>query len=389
MDVTNAQIIAFRLAAQGLAGPPASDPLQLLEAWTVQDSPPGAATAALVNRLGRGDQAESEPGDHDAVPVGWLDDALASRAVVALYNARTATAVVPAADAAIFATGMLPVEDADFKALVRTSVPEQRSGYAEPVELAVETISEVLDGRALSRDDLHEELRQRLPKALLPWCEPCGSHHAKRGLLVMASLRGRLCISGRAGRQPEFSRTDQWVDWGPPARAEAQRALLEQYLRAYGPSTPSDFAEWAGLSKPHARRIWGAADDAGALTVVTVDGTGAGALLTTDAERLADPPAAEGVVMLGPGDPLLVGRDRERLVPEAAVRKKLWSALPTTGLVLADGQPVATWKANKRGKRLDVTVDRFARGGRRSEIEAAAERLAAHRGVSGVAVTFA
>ena len=62
----------------------------------MQDSPPGAATAALVARV-------------EALPVGWLDDAIyEERTVVALYNARTATAIVPADEAAAYGTALLP-----------------------------------------------------------------------------------------------------------------------------------------------------------------------------------------------------------------------------------------------------------------------------------------
>ena len=60
------------------------EPIDVLRSWAVQDSPPGAATAALVARV-------------EDVSVGWLDRALyADRTAVALYNPRSATAVVPA-----------------------------------------------------------------------------------------------------------------------------------------------------------------------------------------------------------------------------------------------------------------------------------------------------
>ena len=70
----------------------------VLETWAVQDSPPGAAITALVAR-----------GD---VEVGWLDRAIyEERTVVALYNARSATAIVPAGDVAAYATAQLPADD--------------------------------------------------------------------------------------------------------------------------------------------------------------------------------------------------------------------------------------------------------------------------------------
>ena len=132
-------------------------------------------------------------------------------------------------------------------------MPERDEGFAEPVALAVDAISDALDGVTLSRDDLHEALRQRLPDELLPWCKGCESHHARRGLLVMAGLHGRLCIAGRAGRQPAFARTDQLVGWEPPdGRGRASSSGATSGSTA--PSTRAHFAEWAGIGKAHAKR---------------------------------------------------------------------------------------------------------------------------------------
>ena len=167
----------------------------MLRSWAVQDSPPGAAIAALL--------ARSE------VELGWLDRAIyEERTVVALYNPRTATAIVPADEVAAFATAFLPGDDAGPKAIVDTAVPERDEGFAEPVALAVDAISDALDGVTLSRDDLHEALRQRLPEELLPWCKGCESHHARRALLVMAGLHGSSASrAGRGASRPSRART--------------------------------------------------------------------------------------------------------------------------------------------------------------------------------------
>ena len=309
----------------------------MLRSWAVQDSPPGAAVAALVVR-----------GD---VEVGWLDRAIyEERTVVALYNPRTATAIVPADEVAAFGTAFLPDDDAGLKAIVDTAVPGRDEGFAEPVALAVDAIGDALDGVTLSRDDLHEALRERLPEELLPWCKGCESHHARRGLLVMAGLHGKLCIAGRAGRQPAFARTDQLVGWEPPEDARAE--LVKRYHRQYGASSAAHFAEWAGIGKAHARAMWSESGDPG--------------------ERL------DGLRVIAPGDPILLTRDREALIPDPAWRKQVWSSIPNTGVVLDDGEPVALWKARKQGKRLEVTLtgDDVPRD--------AFDRLAAHRGCTSV-----
>ena len=312
--------------------------MDVLRSWAVQDSPPGAAIAALA--------ARSE------VEVGWLDRALyETRTVVALYNPRTATAIVPAEEAGAFGTAFLPKDDDGLKAIVGSALPERSEAFAEPVALAVAAVSDALDGVTLSRDDLHEALRQRLPGELLPWCEGCQSHHARRGLLVMAGLHGRLCIAGRAGRAPAFARTDQLVGWEAPEDAGAQ--LVRRYHAQYGSSNVAHFAQWAGIGKAHARSLWFESDDAG--------------------ERL------DGVRVIAPGDPLLLTRDREALISDPAWRKRVWSAIPNTGVVLDHHEPVALWKARKQGKRLEVTLT--------GEAPAEAfEPLAAHRGCTSVRV---
>ena len=167
----------------------------MLRSWAVQDSPPGAAIAAIVARV-------------PETPVGWLDEA----PVVALYNPRTATAVVPTDEVAAFGTAFLPPDDQALKAIVDTALPTYDEGFAEPVQLAVDAISDALDGVERSRDDLHEQLRQRLPGELLPWCEGCQSHHARRGLLVMAHAQ-RPAVHLRARRASARLLAD-----GPAAR---------------------------------------------------------------------------------------------------------------------------------------------------------------------------
>ncbi len=321
-------------------------PIDVLRSWTVQDSPPGAATAALVARV-------------EDVPVGWLDTALyEERTAVALYNPRSATAVVPADEAAAFGTAFLPDDDDGLKAIAGRAVPEQEADFAEPVQLGVDAISEALDGVTLSRDDLHEQLRQMLPQALLPWCPGCESHHARRGLLIMAALQGRLCIADRVGRQPAFARTDQIVGWDPPPREEAAAELVRRYHAQYGASNVADFSDWAGLARAHAREIWSEGDGG---------------------ERL------DGVRLLAPGDPVLMGRDREALVADPALRKVIWKSIGGSGVVLVDGEVAGTWHPRKQGKTLAVTVSGKVP---RKAVERAAERLVPHRGCVTLSIQF-
>ena len=76
--------------------------------------------------------------------------------------------------------------------------------------------------------------------------------------------------------------------------------------------------------------------------------------------------------LLAPGDPVLLGRDREALLPDPAARKKVWASPGGMGIVLADGTPVALWRGRKKGKKLEVSVEALAKQLPKREIETAA-----------------
>ncbi len=367
MEVSREQLLAFRVAAHGVAERTA-EPLGVLGAWTVQDSPPGAAATALHARARE-------------LPAGWLEQALEARTAVALWNPRTALAVLPAADVPAYLAALRPA-DAELRDVLGRAVPPEEDP-AEAVALAVAAVSEALDDGPRSRDALHEELRVRLPAPLLPWCEPCGSHHARRGLLVAAGLHGRLCVSGREGRQPVFSRTDRWLGGLADEVPGAARALVRRYLRAYGPSTPRAFAGWAGVGHAQARRLWQTVED-------ELRQTSAGWVLGEDADLLADPPPARGVRLLPPGDPLLLARDPEVLLPDPAWRRRQRVAVGQPGVLLVDGTAAGLWRPRKQGRRLGIAVAAMAPLGPsvREALDAEAAALAPHRGAASATVTI-
>jgi len=54
-----------------------------------------------------------------------------------------------------------------------------------------------------------------------------------------------------------------------------------------------------------------------------------------------------GVRFLPPYDPYLLDRDRDLLVPQRAAQRTVWRASGNPGVVLVDGEPVATWRSRK------------------------------------------
>ena len=108
-------------------------------------------------------------------------------------------------------------------------------------------------------------------------------------------------------------------------------------------------------------------------------------MLAQDLPRLLDPPPAPGVRLIAPGDPLLLGRDREALAPDPDLRARIWRATGGAGIVLVDGAPAAVWSARRAGRVLRAAVEPVAPLPRDAVAEAFA-RLAPHRGCDSAAV---
>jgi hypothetical protein len=272
-------------------------------------------------------------------------------------------AILPAADVAAYLAALRPPDERALKAVILNAAP---GDYEAAREHAVTSIAAALDGRVLSRDALHEELRARLPDELLPWCPSCESHHARRGLLSVAALDGRLCIAGREGRQNTFARTDQWIELEPADGAE----LARRYLHHLGPSTHTDLAAWAGIAPSHAKALLRALEE----ELVPV---GKAFLLAEDLAAFESPPAPRGTRLLGAGDPLLNARDRAVLAPDEALRKQIWRPVGGPGVVLHDGRLAGLWRARKQGRKLTVETEWF---GAPVDVNEEMERLAALRG---------
>jgi Winged helix DNA-binding domain len=144
---------------------------------------------------------------------------------------------------------------------------------------------------------------------------------------------------------------------------------VRRYLRHLGPSSHSDLAAWAGIAPSHAMALIETVAD----ELVRVDGRH---LLAADREALESPPPARGVRLLGPGDPLLNARDREVLIADKEVRKRIWRPVGSPGVVLHDGRPAGAWRARKQGAKLRIETEWF---GDPVDVREEAERLAALR----------
>jgi winged helix DNA-binding protein len=359
------QVLAFRLARSGLTARGAQS-LADAAACPASDFIRDSALLALAARA----EGVSREAYHRAVDAGD---------VVIAHIVRGAIHALAPGDLSLYGRALIARDDGELAAQLGRQVQRlaAEKGFAASEaldEVAAATEGALANGRTLDKTELHEELRQRVSADLMPWCRGCQSHHVAPMLWRYATVKAGVRLdSERRYRRAEPGRT--------PTPSEAVR----RFLGFYGPGTAGEFAEWAGLAKPHAQRLWDeAAGDVAEVRVGKRDGW----LLREDLGALESPPAAEGIRLIPPGDPYLQKPNRPLLAPDAELRKRLFRPVASPGAVLKDGRLAGLWRVKAKGRKAELTVEPLGRLPR-GDLEEEAARVAELRGAAGAALVFA
>lgn len=229
MKSNSRAVLAERLTAQGLAGPPLADPVAVAERLlAVQGQDPRGFRLAV--------RARSE--DLTAADV---ERALAGREMVVTWLNRGTLHLVRGEDYPLLQALTTPP-------LLTSSVRRLRQeGVSESAaERAVTTIE-----RALAEEGplTRVELRERLDSAGVRTEGQAMIH-----LLFLAALRGVAVRGPMAGKQHAYVLVRDWL--GEPKPIDREKALAElarRYLVGHQPASDRDLAKWAGLPLRDAR----------------------------------------------------------------------------------------------------------------------------------------
>ena len=363
MDVDRTQVMAYRMAALGLAerGQARPGDLPVLDLG-VQEYTTGSVQVALAARTG----AELS------------DDRL-----LTVWAARGAPHLHRRADLKELVTALWPVSDADAAARMRSGqIPDAARLGIEAFTLTARAFREAVHS-SMPRGEVSTQVSARVPAELTYDCRSCAARHIAGNIWQHAGLAGGVQVESR-GKDATLGPIP---DAPPLPTANAGiEALITTYLRLLGPATPLELGKYLGSSTAEMKKVW--PED---LAEVRIDGRRAW-LPSASLELLAAAEPVPGVRLVPAMDPLLQARDRDVLVPDRARQKEIWKLLGNPGALLVDGEIAGVWRAKVAGrKRVEVTVTPFGTltaKARRAVEEEAAGAVARAREVPEATVSF-
>ena len=276
---------------------------------------------------------------------------------------------------------------------VRAGVDEELPAWRDPAGVLHEAIGateaeairgavwEALDGRCLLREELAEEVVERL-----------GSAPRERLRSGFAFFLDELCQGPPEGSRITLARPDQWIEgWREVTdEGEALREVCRRFLRTYGPIQPSAFSEWFGSAAfkvAEARVLF----DELAAELEEVDVEGRRCFVLAGDGSFPEP--GSQVRLLPEYDVYVMGfRERDQLVPEtvreliASDGRGRYEGPAGVRFVLVDGVAGGLWERRKRGGRIELNVRLARRIGKaqRAELQGEVERLGGFLGLEPV-----
>ncbi|MEY9913645.1 hypothetical protein ABIA35_009918 [Catenulispora sp. MAP12-49] len=263
-----------------------------------------------------------------------------------------------------------------------SALPPITDRFAPDVRLTPDQLDSVLTAVASALTDTElttEELDAAVGDLAGPWAidEVMPAFQTMwprwRQAMAMAAHRGVLCFGAGRGRKVTYMNPEV----KPADTDEALTTVVRDYLWAYGPATPPQFAKWFGGTPAWGAKVFGSLAEAGSIEEIDFDGTVAWVAAGDTGFDDAEP---RGVRLLPYFDAYgIAGQPRDRLFPGRAAERALnRGQAGNRPVLLVEGVVDGIWHLKRAGRRATVTVEAFITPNR--ALTAAIEEQAARVG---------
>ena len=361
-------VMAYRIAAQQLDRAESKRPITdaAIFDFGVQDTGRDGASWALANR-GIPVHSPAELEGNSEIALAWT-----LRGAPHYYRRSELPDVLVATS---------PFSDKDAgKRIIGADKPLQEAGIGARDGLA-EVASQMrrIVTTPMVKGEVSTKLTAALDDPYLRYCVPCEAVHAWEQSFRLGALYGGLELEPGTS-PPILRRIPGWPrrKAGPaedPLAAAEHLQPIRNYLRFLGPATPNDVAAFLDAPVAEVKAHW--PEDAVEVTVDSVRKWQLG-------EVVVDDPDPDRLRLLGSHDLFLQARDRALILPDKSHHKALWPVIGRPGAVLSGVEIIGTWRPKATGTSFTLRLDPWGKLTKavRSRIEAEAERLAAHRGLT-------
>lgn len=177
-------------------------------------------------------------------------------------------------------------------------------------------------------------------------------------LIAYAALQDAICLGPERpnGESTYVSRAEWFGQRTALDRDEALTELVPRYLSGYGPASLHDFAGWSGLPLADAKKGWRSVTVGNGYIEVR-----SGSQVMWMPEGAKDYPLSSSpVVRLLPAfDAYLLGYGNRDNVVLPKHQSEVYHGGQIVPVVLVDGLAAGTWRYERKGKRLAISVRAF------------------------------
>ncbi|MDL2225659.1 winged helix DNA-binding domain-containing protein [Eubacteriales bacterium OttesenSCG-928-M02] len=354
--------------------------LPIVSACGLQNSSPGAWETAVHNRIS------------GLSPIDLQQILEEEKSLLQAWSFRGAPVIFPTAESAVFLSALVPQGEEPwvYTRGIQLALDSLEMPFLSLLSLLQQVLPRLNDTTIQSKTALDQTLAGwMLP--LLPECKrECWNAPSPYGnpekqtvggavvsfLLRPASFLGLVVFAKRTGISPTFTGYQSWVGTAlQPQGNGAIKALAKKYLHCYGPATVGGFATWLGCSPTQAKRMWQSILEE--IQPVQVSGKER-YILKDDATLLLSPPQAKRELhLLGGHDPYLGLEDRDTILIDKALQRKIWQTVSNPGAILQKGKIIGMWKSKKKPKGLELSFTLWEGAASAKQLETLGEQYAA------------